>query len=61
VERKKTSPTVMFGKDGGLAKRAFNVRARPRVIGLGEDGFGWAVIDQLTQIEEDDVVEGSWI
>jgi hypothetical protein len=44
VKGEKTSPTVMFGKDGGL-----NVRLHPRVIGLSQDGFSWVVLKQLTQ------------
>ena len=38
------------------SKGAFNVRFRPRVLGLGEDGFGWALLYQLTQIQEDHMI-----
>jgi hypothetical protein len=39
-----------------LAEGAFDVRLRPRVVGLGEDGFGWALLYQLTQIQEDHMI-----
>jgi 4-hydroxy-3-methylbut-2-en-1-yl diphosphate synthase IspG/GcpE len=36
--------TKRAGSSLQLAEGAFDVRLRPRVVGLGEDGFGWAVL-----------------
>jgi hypothetical protein len=44
--------TEQAGSSAQLAEGAFDVRSSSRVVRLGEDGFGWAVSDQLTQTQK---------